>query len=444
MSRQTYYWSLTGLLIKSYYPMLSYDHRCRYQLPTIITTTTTTTTTLSLLSQPLLLVLAANSLSKLFDATNRRLRCAHQLSTIDQIFNESQSKILRLDVIGSCGYLGGTGTVIFKSDGLVLTCAHMVEDIRQAIAYFNDLPIVWQGSRRARVLYVEPFNDLALLQIIYDGAYDQLRYVLNQFAIGQQTANFGDDIVCFGYPTEQLTVTDGYIACPQCIQSDNTGTTWVTLDSGHNEHRSGAYSGFSGGPVQDLDGQLVGIFHSCCEIIRRRATPCTKIQEFMQNASTFNREQRLIKHNGKRDVCQRNRLDDPIGGHHLHHHHQQQQQHQLRRRRLQIEVCWYNSANSIYYRIVCARDGRQLRSRNVYLNGKGIFVYQFFNDTQGNVSLIEFDAIIKINGKPVESIGDLSRALAMNTTVRLTIVRYGKEKEVDVNGEQLTNDFNYI
>ncbi|XP_054156281.1 serine protease HTRA1-like [Oppia nitens] len=435
MSSQMFNWCLTGLLIKSYHLVQYHRHICRHQLMPTTKTTTITTTSLTLLS-------LVNCFSKLFDViTNNshyRFRCAHQLSTIDQIVDKSMSKTVQLLVDQSIG----TGCVVSSYDGFVVTCAHVVEDQRDAIVLY-DLTGYGQGWRWARVVYLEPHHDLALLEISYDSTIgDQLWNKLNNFDICRETVNFGDNIVCLGYPMDdRLSIATGYIACPQRVQPNHMGYIYVPMDcSDQIENRIGLTYGFSGGPVINENGQLVGIHHSTFNLFRHLSTSSTIVPELMINANNFSRKQRKLIHNGKRDVSRRRRRHtfdgQPFG------------------RQLGLEICWYNSANIKYYKKHCRLDGRRLRSRNVYLNGNGIFVYQFFNDTQGNIYLHDFDVIIKINGKPVESIDDLSRALVMiasssdgdsdGDTIRLTIIRNGRDIEISISGEQLMNGFSFI
>ncbi|XP_054156359.1 serine protease HTRA1-like [Oppia nitens] len=334
--------------------------------------------------------------------------------------------------------ISGTGCVVYNYDGIVISCAHVVEDQRDAMVLF-DLIGFGQGWRWARVLYVEPYSDLAILQITYCISLgDQLSNELNNFDICAETVDFGDNIVCLGYPDiHRLSVTTGYITCPQSVLSDELNV-YALMASGHIEHRSGATYGYSGGPVINENGQLVGIHHSLSELFRLRATPSTIIYECMNNGIQFINEQLAIKLNDKHDVSRRHTFDgQPFG------------------RQLGLEICWYNSANIKYYKKHILLDGRRLRSRHVYLNGNGIFVYQFFNHTQGNKLLKDFDVIIKINDRPVESIHDLSRALVMmasssggdssGNTIRLTIIRKGRDtKEISISGQQVMNGFSFI
>ncbi|XP_054156282.1 uncharacterized protein LOC128954709 [Oppia nitens] len=475
MSRQMFNWCLTGLLIKSYHHMVRYDHRCRYQL----LTTTSTTITSSLPSPPSpppppLLPVLANSFGKLFGAITTttttaiitsRLRCAHQL-TIGQIYREAldQTVIIQLN-----GYTdiptNGTGCVVFVENGLVLTCSHVVDDMRQSTLYFNMLKTNTAGSRLARVVYVEPYHDLALVKIQYTRTTtDILKEGLMAYDLQTTpTVEFGDDIICFGYPTDvKLTMTTGCTACPQCIQHGFRESDYVPMASGHHESRSGATSGFSGGPVVNLDGELIGITHSYFDYIRKRSALRTSIYApdntgFIRNALKYENEKIDYKNNRKLYLCQSNTLDSPLGGHQPSKPKQTKKQkgpkvqvtdeiwNQRRRRRLQIEVCWYSLYHRNDFMIRTYMTGHPLPAANVYLRGYGIFVYRYFNKREGNAdSLMDFDVIREINGKSVETIDDLSLALVANNTIRLAIVRSDQQLDINISSEELTGNFNYI
>ncbi|XP_054156283.1 uncharacterized protein LOC128954710 [Oppia nitens] len=472
MSRQMFNWCLTGLLIKSYHHMVRYDHRCRYQL-----TATPTTTTSSLPSPPApLLPVLANSFGKLFGAITTttaiitsRLRCAHQL-TIGEIYRDSLAQTVIL--VGN-DYsdipIHGTGCVVFVADGLVLTCAHVVQDLRQSTLYYNRLPNVWPGSRLARVLYVEPHHELALLRIQYlRTTSDQLKVDLVAYDLQFTPAiDFGDDIICLGYPTDnQLTVTTGCTACPHCIQYDNRESNCVPMASGHYESRSGVSPGFSGGPVVDLDGELIGINHCVFEYIRIRAASRTSIYApdntgFIKNAIKYDKEKIDYKNNRKLYMSQSYTLDSPFGGHQPSPPPPAKKTtkkqkgpkvqvtdeiwNQRRRRRLQIEVCWFSPFHSTDYMRHSYITGHPLPAANINLREYGIFVYRYFNKRQGNAAtLMDFDLIREINGKTVETVDDLSLALVANKNIRLTIARSGQHLIIYISSEELMGNFNYI
>ncbi|XP_054156284.1 serine protease HTRA1-like [Oppia nitens] len=476
MSRQMFNLCLTGLLIKSYHPMMPYDDRCRYQLPA----TPTTTSSVPSPPPPLLPVLA-NSFGKLFGAITTtttttiatitsRLRCAHQL-TIDEIYRESLAQTVNLVVKGySCSPIRGTGCVVFVENGLVLTCAHVVADMRQSSLYYNTLLNVWPGSRRARVLYVEPHHDLALVKIQYTRTTnDKLKQDLVAYDLQFTPAiDFGDDIICFGYPTDnRLTVTTGCTACPQCIEY-NREEIYVPMASGHHESRSGVSSGFSGGPVVDLDGELIGITHSLLltESIRIRSASRTSIYDpdnigFIKNAIKYDKEKIDYKNNRKLFMSQSYTLDSPFGGYQPSPPPPAKKTtkkqkgpkvqvtdeiwNQRRRRRLQIEVCWYSPSRSTDYMNCSLMTGHPLPDENINLREYGIFVYRYFNKRYGNDdSLLDFDIIREINGKIVETIDDLSLALVANNTIRLAIVRSDQQFDINISSEELTGNFNYI
>ncbi|XP_054156286.1 serine protease HTRA1-like [Oppia nitens] len=372
------------------------------------------------------------------------IRCAHQLS-IEKIVDEYQSKTVKIFVDSYTNREGhGVGCVIDRSRGLVVTCAHVVEDIHEVTVEYRlaDLKLR-DGTRTARLVYVEPQNELALIQIQYQ-PYDRLLALngLTDYGYSAERTNFGEEILCLGYPVSWASIVPmtGCIMCPRSLQSQKLYDKYREPDTVHCEHISGLVAGFSGGPVIDETGQLVGVVHLKTDYFKNFSITSTQLSDFVTNAQVFREKQldtrkrwewvrdkqihKLVTGNTSRT----GRVSGGGGG----------------GGQLGVEICWYNKRLIDMYRTLWKTDSRFVNVYQQY-NRNGIFVYQLFNKTKGNASLLDFDVIIKINGKPVESIDDLSRALvSMDTDIPLTIIRRFQEKDITISGEQLINDFNYI
>jgi len=146
--------------------------------------------------------------------------------------------------IGAGRWRGGTGTV-WSKDGYIVTSNHVVGDIREAEVGFND------GSKQtAKVVGRDPYSDLALLKVDTDnltpietGNSDNLK--VGQFVLA--VANpFG----------RQASATSGIVTNP----TFSTRRWWggggldkvLVTDARLNP-------GYSGGPLVDARGHMVGI-----------------------------------------------------------------------------------------------------------------------------------------------------------------------------------------
>ncbi len=146
--------------------------------------------------------------------------------------------------IGAGRWRGGTGTV-WSKDGYIVTSNHVVGDMREAEVGFND------GSKQtAKIVGRDPYSDLALLKVDSDnltpietGNSDKLK--VGQFVLA--VANpFG----------RQASATSGIVTNP----TFSTRRWWggggldkvLVTDARLNP-------GYSGGPLVDARGHMVGI-----------------------------------------------------------------------------------------------------------------------------------------------------------------------------------------
>jgi S1-C subfamily serine protease len=144
----------------------------------------------------------------------------------------------------------GSGWVLDAKRGLVVTAAHVVnEGVRYRLA-------VSGRARPARLLGSAPCEDIALLQV--DGATGLRDAPLGKGADIQQ----GETVVALGYPAstqpgDEVTSTRGVVSAEHTTFRDPSPDVpgyreAVQTDTALNP-------GFSGGPLADLRGRLIGV-----------------------------------------------------------------------------------------------------------------------------------------------------------------------------------------
>ncbi len=155
---------------------------------------------------------------------------------------------------------GGTGSII-RSDGLVLTNAHVVVEERTGKLYprlsvFLKPPRVTGDSKvdlsrmvRARVIAYSSPLDLALLKL------QDVSTPLPVVSFGQSTQErIGDRVVAIGHPEQGglWTLTTGVISAEIDNFNGVKGKNVFQTETGLNR-------GNSGGPLLDGDGRMIGI-----------------------------------------------------------------------------------------------------------------------------------------------------------------------------------------
>ncbi len=137
------------------------------------------------------------------------------------------------------GTVSGSG-IIIQSDGLILTCNHLVSDATKTTVYLKD-----GTSYAATIAARDKFHDLALLRIKATG--------LTTLTIGDLSGvNTGESVMVLGYPlgNENVSVSSGLLSSMEYDEGWNT--IWLQTDSAINP-------GNSGGPLLDMQGKVIGM-----------------------------------------------------------------------------------------------------------------------------------------------------------------------------------------
>ena len=136
----------------------------------------------------------------------------------------------------------GTGTGFFiSSDGLIITCAHVIEGNSKTTVKINNI------EYDATIISKNDTTDLALLKINYKNSY---HFKISNF----NNSNLGDKILVLGYPLSDILgsdirVTDGIISSRSGIASDQS----------YFQHSAPIQPGNSGGPIINNNFEIIGI-----------------------------------------------------------------------------------------------------------------------------------------------------------------------------------------
>lgn len=178
--------------------------------------------------------------------------------TISDVVERAKPSVVSIVTSGSASRTGyaaqaaGTGIVISK-DGYVLTNRHVVAGASTASVAMSD----GTTYENVKIVGTDPLNDLAFLKI--SGAND-----LKPATLGDsKTIRIGQGVVAIGNALGQYqnTVTSGIVSGlgrPVIASTDGTGRDAENL-SDLIQTDAAINSGNSGGPLLNLQGQVIGI-----------------------------------------------------------------------------------------------------------------------------------------------------------------------------------------
>ena len=166
--------------------------------------------------------------------------------TPGQVYTKNVNAVVavntRIETGNGYGESAGSGFII-SADGYVVTNYHVVQGAKQVTVIPHD-----GKEMEAKVVGTDSANDIALLKV--EG--ENLPFV----TLGSSDAlAVGDQVVAIGNPLGELTatLTVGYISAKdRIVNTDGTVINMLQTDAAIN-------SGNSGGPLFDMNGNVVGI-----------------------------------------------------------------------------------------------------------------------------------------------------------------------------------------
>ncbi|CAG2104401.1 unnamed protein product [Medioppia subpectinata] len=201
------------------------------------------------------------------------LRSAHLVKSVHpmkEIYDKSLPSVVKINA------QRGTGTgFIVDSNGLIVTNAHVVKDQTFVTIIFSQLysmnSLLYSSNddpnedldnqMQAQVVYVQPHNDLALIRLYVKSG------VLTALSLSQSThLTVGESVMAIGNPTLHFSPTHGVITCLSrstdsavSLGVDTYFLPFSRIEHKYVIHSAPTTSGFSGGPVLDSNGEVVGV-----------------------------------------------------------------------------------------------------------------------------------------------------------------------------------------
>ncbi|MGV3764031.1 trypsin-like peptidase domain-containing protein [Parapedobacter sp.] len=140
----------------------------------------------------------------------------------------------------SASNFGGTGFMI-SANGYVVTNYHVVRDADSV-----HLQSTKGESFKAKVIYIDPTHDLAMLRI-NDSTFTPLKSA--PYTFKETPSELGEDVYTIGYPRDEVVYGQGYLSSRTGYAGDTTAyQISIPVNPGN-----------SGGPVLDSKGNVIGI-----------------------------------------------------------------------------------------------------------------------------------------------------------------------------------------
>ncbi|GAA4918517.1 serine protease [Mucilaginibacter defluvii] len=138
------------------------------------------------------------------------------------------------------GKFSGTGFAL-TANGYLVTNYHVVKDADSVYVQNVD-----GDAYHAKVIYTEPAQDIAFLQI-NDASFKSLGSVPYNFK--RAKSDLGEEVFTVGYPADVIAFSEGALTSPAGFNGDSSAYELSIL----------ARPGNSGGPLLDNKGNLIGI-----------------------------------------------------------------------------------------------------------------------------------------------------------------------------------------
>ena len=140
------------------------------------------------------------------------------------------------------GQFGGTGFAL-SSNGYVVTNYHVIQGADSVYVQNSD-----GEAFKAKMIYIDPAYDLAVLQII-DPAFKDLDVL--PYSFKKSASDVGEDVFTIGFPRDDQVYGKGYVSAKNGYAGDTVAyQVSIPVNPGN-----------SGGPLLDNRGNVIGIIN---------------------------------------------------------------------------------------------------------------------------------------------------------------------------------------
>jgi S1-C subfamily serine protease len=171
----------------------------------------------------------------------------HNNNNWTHVFENARDCVVKVTVSNSYGSPEISTGLVYDNDGHIVTNYHVVNNANPINVTFAD-----GNSYTAQITGTDPYSDLAVLQASAALKKEQMK----PLPIRNSTAlQVGENVGAIGYPFEQLSYSVGNIKKINILRENIFGY----VQTGMIQHDACGYHGSSGGPLLDLQGQLLGV-----------------------------------------------------------------------------------------------------------------------------------------------------------------------------------------
>lgn len=181
--------------------------------------------------------------------------CAHETKGVQNLYLNSQPYIVSIEIRTTLaayseeGTTYGTGSILDKEKGIILTNAHVAKP--EGVIDHYDVTLFNGRVVQAQLLYADPWHDFALLKV----NPDDLKEVPASIPVARNAVNLGEHVFIIGKnENRHFSMHEGTIANPFESTEVLPGQVFrISLN---------AQGGSSGSPVFNTEGKVVGFIYA--------------------------------------------------------------------------------------------------------------------------------------------------------------------------------------
>jgi S1-C subfamily serine protease len=161
------------------------------------------------------------------------------------VFENARDSVVKVTVSNSYSNPEISTGFIYDNDGHIVTNYHVVNNANLINVTFAD-----GNSYPAQIRGTDPYSDLAVLQASAALKKEQMKPLPIR-----NSSQIGENVGAIGYPFEQLSFSVGNIKKINILRENIFGYE----QTGMIQHDACGFHGSSGGPLLDLQGQVLGV-----------------------------------------------------------------------------------------------------------------------------------------------------------------------------------------